>query len=487
MSTSTIILVVAGLYLCVLLGIGFWAKNKANKADDFLVAGGQVGLIMAICTIAAVQIGSGGVVGGATTGMELGIWPGMYYSMSCGVGCIIAGVFFAGKMRTAGCVVPLDFFELRFGPNRLARILATVTNVPNLVGIYVAQLLACGSILSAFGLPFSWGAIICAVVIIIYSSMGGMLSVVVGDLIQLCILGVGVPLAAVFAIKAVKAAGLGSAATVFGTPFIPDVGQFVYYIIPFLLSMAVCYDCFMRYQSSKNAQVAKWGCIGGGIVTMFIGTMASAVGVAGHILFPEVTDGIFAYTVAQTCPTFIAAIVVTAVLSAAMSSGNCLLIGTAGCVTKDFYRSVLHPDKELSELPFANKLNRLTVIVAGILGILITFYMTNILDAIISSTYPYTGAMTVALICSVYYKGATMKGVTTQMILGLIGGIFLYACCMVPPLGAMMGNILGAHWSDWGLFSLYLFDFAVIILVSTLDKNGEKFPMVDLKEIVASR
>ena len=475
MSSSNIILCCAGLYLLVLLGIGFWAKKKADKADDFLVASGQVGLIMCICTIAAVNIGSGVVVGGATSGMNLGLWPGMYYSMSCGVGCIVAGLFFASKMRNAGCVVPLDFFEKRFGPNRFARILATITNVPNLVGIYVAQLLACGSILAAFGIPFSWGVIACAAVIIIYSSMGGMLSVVVGDLVQLIILGIGVPLAAIFALKEMTAVTGITAGEVFGSPFIPDLGDFIYYIVPFLLSLAVSYDCFMRYQSAKNAQVAKWGCVGGGILCMFIGTMASAVGVAGHALYPEVTDGIFAYTVAQTCPTFIAAIVVTAVLAAAMSSGNCLLIGTAGCVTKDFYRSVLHPDKELSELPKANLINRGTVIVAGILGILITFFMTNILDAIISSTYPYTGAMLVSLVCAVYYKGATMKGIYATMVLGFIGGCFLYVCAMVPSIPAALGLNL-----DWGLFSLYIFNFLVVFIVSSLDKKGEKFPMVEI-------
>lgn len=474
MSSSNVVLIFAGLYLFVLLGIGFWAKKKADKADDFLVASGQVGLIMCICTIAAVNIGSGVVVGGASSGAELGLWPGMYYSMSCGVGCIVAGLFFASKMRNAGCVVPLDYFEKRFGPNRFARILATVSNVPNLVGIYVAQLLACGSILSAFGIPFVWGVIACAVVIIIYSSMGGMLSVVVGDLVQLTILVIGVPLAAIYALKELKAVTGITAGEVFGSPFIPDVGDFVYYIVPFLLAIAVSYDAFMRYQSAKNAWVAKWGCIGGGVVCMFIGTMASAVGVAGHALYPEVSDGIFAYTVTETCPTIIAAIVVTAVLAAAMSSGNCLLIGTAGCVTKDFYRSVLHPDKELSELPKANFINRATVVIVGVLGIIITFYMTNILDAIISSTYPYTGALLVPLVCAVYYKGATMKGVYATMTLGFIAGCFLYVCAMVPTVRDAIGLNL-----DWGLFGLYVFNFIVMFVVSSLDRKGEKFPMVE--------
>ena len=475
MSTQAIILTVAGVYLCVLLGIGFWAKGRATKASDFLVAGGKVGLLMSSCTIAAVQIGSGVVVGGASSGASLGLWPGMYYSMSCGIGCIIAGVFFAGRMRAANCQVPLDFFELRFGQHKSVRLLAWATNVPNLLGIFMVQLLACGGILAAFGIPFWVGVVACAGVILVYSSMGGMWSVIVGDLIQLCILAVGIPVGAIFALKAMTARTGITAGSVFGSPFIPHgmVGTFVYYVLPFLLSMAVSYDCFMRYQSSKDAKTAKWGCIFGGIITMFVGTMASAVGVAGHAMFPKVTDGLFAYTISQTCPPFVAALVITAVLAAAMSSGNCLLIGMGGCMSKDFYRSVLHPDKEIDELPKAKAIARWTVIIGSIIGVIMTFYMTNILGAIISSTYPYTAAMLVPLICAVYCKGATLKGIYATMWAGFVMGIILY-------MDSMPGPLNGFFQIDWGLFIVYIIDFLIVFIVSSLDKNGQKFPMVDI-------
>ena len=60
-----------------------------------------------------------------------------------------------------------------------------------MLGIFVAQLLACGNILSAFGIPFWLGVVVCAGVILIYSSMGGMWSVVVGDTVQVIIMMVG--------------------------------------------------------------------------------------------------------------------------------------------------------------------------------------------------------------------------------------------------------------------------------------------------------
>ena len=108
--------------------------------------------------------------------------------------------------------------------------------------------------------------------------------------------------------------------------------KFIYMISPMLVSIAVSYDAFLRYQSSKDWQTAKWGCVWGGIITIVIGTLASTVGAAGRILFPNVgSDGIFAYTVGEILGPVMGAIVITAVLAAAMSSGNLSLIHISSC------------------------------------------------------------------------------------------------------------------------------------------------------------
>lgn len=174
MDSKMFIIGVVAVYFIVLLGVGFFTKDKNDETDDFLVAGRNVGLLVGAFSIAAVQIGAGVIVGGATDGSEFGVWPGMYYSLGCGLGCIVAGIFIAGRMRDIEGVVPMDYFEARFGKYQLVRGWAWLSNVPSMIGIFIAQLLACGSILSAFGLPFSGSVIICAVVILISTTMGGL-------------------------------------------------------------------------------------------------------------------------------------------------------------------------------------------------------------------------------------------------------------------------------------------------------------------------
>jgi Na+/proline symporter len=48
----------------------------------------------------------------------------------------------------------------------------------------------------------------------------------------------------------------------------------IFLILPFLLSISVSYDAFMRYQSARSAAVARWGCILAGIIVIALWAMA---------------------------------------------------------------------------------------------------------------------------------------------------------------------------------------------------------------------
>ena len=452
------IAIIAVVYLGALLGVGFWAQKRAKKASDFLVAGRKLGTLMCACTIAAVQIGAGVVVGGATNGATYtGVWPGMYYSL----GCILAGIFIAPRMRDVQAVVPMDYFEARFGSYKIMRFWAWLSNVPSLLGIFVAQLLACGSILQAFGIPF-W--------------IGVMWSVVVGDTINIAVIMIGIPVAAIVALTKLGATGVNPISTVFLTPIIPQglLSKCIYAVAPMLVSIGVSYDAFLRYQSAKDVHAARWGCIWGGIITIFVGTMASAIGVSGKLLNPAADAGsIFASTVSSTMSPIFAGIVVTAVLAAAMSSGNGLLICLGASFSRDFYNKILHPDKEMDDLPKTKTIAQVTIVLACLVGIFFAFKMTNVLDAIILFNYPYMGSMLVPLYGALLYKNATIKG----CFCGMIGGAIVGTVCF---LAGIPSPIQGLFNPDMGLFLAYAVALILMVGVSSFDKN--KSPMVKMQQ-----
>ncbi len=95
---------------------------------------------MTAVTLAAVQIGVGIVLSGATNGYNDGVWPGIYYALGCGGGLIVAGVLTSKKLRAQEGYVPLDFFAQRYGDSRGVRFWAWLSNVPSLLGISIAQM-----------------------------------------------------------------------------------------------------------------------------------------------------------------------------------------------------------------------------------------------------------------------------------------------------------------------------------------------------------
>ncbi len=467
MEKASVVLLVCSLYFVVLIIAGVYVSSRNKKTSDFLVAGRKLNLPFTIATLTAVQIGAGIVLGGSDRGASMGVWPGMWYALGCGGGLILAGIFIAAKLRQKDSFVPLDFYESRYGENRWVRIWAWISNVPSLLGIFIAQLLACGSILSGFGISFSTGVIVCAVVILIYSTLGGMWGIVFTDVINTSIIITGIPLIAIASLLFLRSEGLEPGA-VFATPFIPagTFIKFIYLVVPFLIAISVSYDAYIRYQAAKDARTAKWGCIIAGIVVIIIGILTSAVGASAAVVFPEIKEGFFSYMVIQSLNPVLAGIVIAAVLGAAMSSASGLLVAMGATFTRDLYNRFLNPRQKLDDLPWSKTLSRLAVALSAIAGVFLSFKVDDILDAIIIFNYPYMGSLLVPLIAGVLWKKATRKGAVAAMFTGGLIGVGAFTAGVPGPLNGWVNP-------DLGLFYAYTISLLVLIAVSKTDKNNE--------------
>ena len=188
MSVNSIILCVCVCYFIGVIAVGMYASRRAKKASDYLVAGRQLGWVRTGITLSAVQIGVGIVLSGATRGYDHGVWPGIYYTIGCGGGLIIAGLVTSKKLRSQEGFVPMDFFSRRYGDSRGIRFWSFLSNIPSLLGIFIAQILACGGVLSGFGIPFHWGVVLTGAVVLLYCTVGGMWGVVMTDTIHVSVI-----------------------------------------------------------------------------------------------------------------------------------------------------------------------------------------------------------------------------------------------------------------------------------------------------------
>jgi len=465
MEKSTVVLLVCCAYFLIMILVGILVMARNRKASDFLVAGRKLNLLFTVATLSAVQIGAGIILGGSSTGSTMGVWPGMWYSLGCGGGLILAGILVAGKLRQKENFVPLDFFEKRYGSNKWIRLWAWISNVPSLLGIFIAQLLACGSILSGFGIPFYRGVIICAMVILVYSTLGGLWGIVLTDVLQTTIIMISIPVISIVSMLALKANNISPAA-VFSTPFIPPgtFTKFIYLVVPFLIAISVSYDAFLRYQASKDARTARLGCIIAGIVVIFIGILTSAVGAAAKLLYPDIREGVFSFMVIRSLNPVIAGIVISAVLGAAMSSASGLLIALGATFSRDLYNRFMHPESSLDELPYSKIISRLAIVFSVVAGILLSFKIKDILDAIIIFNYPYMGSLLIPLLAGVLWKGATTRGAIAAIFTGGIIGTGAF-------LAGTPGPLKGFVNPEMGLFYAYIVSLIVLVFVSKVDNR----------------
>jgi SSS family solute:Na+ symporter len=322
--------------------------------------------------------------------------------------------------------------------------------------------MAAGSILTIFGFDYSQGTVLVAVAIMLYSGFGGMWGVVTVDFVQLGTIVVGIPLVAAVALANMD--GISSAGELLLTPFVPSgLGtRAVFLIVPFLLSISVSYDAFMRYQSSKSEVVAKWGCILAGIIVIALSLCVGIIGAAGHSLFPNVSpDSVLPHAIKSLLHPLAGGLVVAALLAAVMSSSNCLLISLSGCFTRDLYNKVFFPGKELNELKHIKTIARAVIATATMAGILIASRGGGILDTIIIWNYPYMGSMLVPLLGGVLFPRATAKGAIAAIFVG--GAIGVCAFVVGVP-----GRMHGLFNVDLGLLAAYATSAAVFVTVSML-------------------
>jgi SSS family solute:Na+ symporter len=460
MPHHTILRLVVIAYLAVLIALGVFMSRRVAQASDFLVAGRRLGLLLTTATLAAVQLGAGVILGGSAMAAEFGVWPGVWYGIGCGGGLILAGLLVASKMRKEGGYVPLDFFGSRYGERKWVRVWGWMSNIPSLLGIFVAQLMAAGSIMTILGFGYVQGIIIVAVAIALYSAMGGMWGVVTVDFVQLGTILLGIPLVAVVAFL-----HLGSPADlvdVLSTPFIPaGMGsRAIFLIVPFLLSISVSYDAFMRYQSAKSGAVAKWGCILAGVIVIALSLCVGVIGAVGRSLYPGVGhQEVLPHAIGALLHPVAAGVVVSALLAAVMSSSNCLLISLSGCFTRDLYNKVFHPGTRLDDLRHTKTISRAVIVLSAAVGILIASRTTGILDTIIIFNYPYMGSMLVPLLGGVLFPKATAKGAVAAMFVGGSIGVASF-------LAGVPGRVHGFFNVDLGLLLAYASSAVVFVAVS---------------------
>ncbi|MCB0666299.1 MAG: sodium:solute symporter family protein [Saprospiraceae bacterium] len=160
--------------------------------EDHILAGRSLPLWLGVFTMSATWIGGGFINGSAEYTYSEGIlWVQAPWGYALSL--IVGGLVFAGPMRSRNYTTMLDPLEERFGrrANLLFFLPAVLGDLFWTSAILVALGTTFGTIL---GLGLSTSIILSGLIVILYTSWGGLWSVAITDVIQLLILFAGLVL-----------------------------------------------------------------------------------------------------------------------------------------------------------------------------------------------------------------------------------------------------------------------------------------------------
>ena len=364
MNFAAIDWVIVIAYLAGSLLVGVMAKRFVGNLSDFLVAGRELGLHVGIATLAATEIGTITFMYFAELGYKAGFAAFATAAIS-GVVMIIVGQtgFVVKKFRDLKLMTVPEYFEVKYsrGLRILTGILVATGGILNM-GVFLRIEGKFLTIVSGIDSKHLVSVMVGILLLeLVYTVLGGMVSVVITDFLQYVLLSIATILVSIYA---VNQAGWGNitakVTSVMGasgwSPFEnPKFGwSFLIWQVMLWFSMCACWQTTaMRMFSTNSAQTAKrvmtWtGVIflGRGMLPMLWGICAltmfgtGAIGPDGSpapVVNGETIEPIEAMPamIAQLLGPGVKGLVVAGMLAATMSVNSSYLLGWSAVLSQD--------------------------------------------------------------------------------------------------------------------------------------------------------
>ena len=465
-STTGIIVIV---YIVAIFGIGLLGARRTKNFSDYFSTSGGLGMVILAGTVLATQWGGVTLLGIAGFAYQH-LWFGVWYSLGAVIRFLFWALLMALVLRKVNPFSISEWFGLRFDDKNA--LVMTVLNLVVSLGLLGAQFLGFASVISVFfNVDFQLSVILGAVVVTIYTIVGGMWGVAYTDVVQVTITGIAAVGMVLFlwtteggfnALRgeAVYPEGYFNAMTI--APLGDVNAGWLFFLTLIFLWLA---DMFLNHNlqrmvSAKNLKIAYWAPIFGGMSYILVAYISPAIGAYARFIFGEGVenpDQAFPMLAQELLPVWIAGLVAAALLAVVMSSGDSYLLGPSTLAANDLYRA-WRPEASEERVLLAARL-----ITLGYAGL--ALYSALFFDTIIGLILAFLTigwAVIPALWASVAWRRATPNAVFASMVVGgAVNGFLMVSqqFSLVPAINNTLPN-MPSYYVGWIGFFL-----AIIILV----------------------
>lgn len=442
MNLNIQILIPLVLYLFFVFGVAWHAYQKRKTVgflNEYYVGSRSMGGFVLAMTTVATYVSASSFIGGPGAAYKFGLgWvllsmiqvPAIWLTLGT------LGKKFAMLARQTGSITINDLLFARY-QNKVVVWLACVSLLLAFFGMMVVQFIGAGRLLeTTLGLPYEWSIGVFALVIGLYTFIGGFRAVVLTDTVQGLVMLIGTML--LLGATLVATGGMENAMTTLHAidpRLLTPTGVDDKLSATFMLSfwVLVCFGLIglphtaVRAMAYKDSRSLHRGILVGTVVMTVLVLGMHLAGVLARAVVPEldVPDKVIPTLMMTVLPPFVAGIFLAAPMAAIMSSIDSMLIQSSSTLIKDLYLSI-KPDAIHNEAKIKRYSTTLTL---GFTMILAVVAMLNPPDMLIWLNLLSFGGLEATflwvLVFGLYYKKANATGAIWSMAAGLTSYVII--------------------------------------------------------------
>ncbi|KTT54655.1 sodium:solute symporter [Pseudomonas oryzihabitans] len=402
-------------YALAMLLLGWYGMRRARNQEEFLVAGRNLGPACYLGTMAATVLGGAATVGTVRLGYVHGL-SGFWLCAMLGSGILVLNLFLAKPLLKLRIYTVTQVLERRYTP--LARQASAAIMFVYALMLSVVSVLAMGTVIQVlFELPF-WSAILLGgSVVVIYSSIGGMWSLTLTDIVQFVIKTAGL----MFVLLPICLTRIGGwdalvaklPASAFALTTLGYDTIFTYFLIYFF-GILIGQDIWQRVFTARSEGVARVAGSLAGVYCVIYGLVGALIGMCARVLLPDLADAnnAFAAIVRSALPDGIRGLVIAAALAAMMSTASAGLLAASTTLTEDLLPRLR--GGRASTLGMA----RLFTLLTGLAVLAIALLVNDVIGALTLAYNLLVGGILVPLLGAILWPRATTAGALASMLLG---------------------------------------------------------------------
>ena len=512
MTTAQIGIVTAiGVYLVVMLIVGFLSSRNTNDVGDFYLGGRKLGPFVTAMSAEASDMSSYLLMGVPGLAYFSGLADAGWTAIGLAIGTYLNWLFVAKRLRNYSAEIKAitipEFFKKRFKDNsNILLLIGAIAIIIFFVPYTASGFSACGKLFKTlFNVDYQLAMVVSAIIIIGYTSTGGFLAASRTDFIQsiimtialLIVLGYGISNAGGLSAVIDNAESLKGYFTFSQTHSNVTGGGSPFKLFNIVTTMAWGLGYFgmphvlLRFMAIKNPNQLKlsrriasiWVVFSLGIA-VFLGIIARAMKDLPDMLdHSDLTSSSKAETLIVEIANMISrhgfafaligGLIIAGILASTMSTADSQLIAASSAVSENIIQDVF---KVKMNEKMAMLTARLTLIVVAVLGIVLAWNPDSSVFNIVSFAWAGFGAVFgPVMIMALFWKRANKYGALAGM-LGGGGMIFIWKFAVRP---------MGGVWDLYELLPAFLTGLILIVIVSLLTPKPEDEIVEEFEKVKA--